>query len=114
MLVTPAKNIVTPNGLPVRQGPSPEDLAMVRSVITNVKQARKDADVVIQGIKAGTLPTRETSLAVTKLQEAVMWLGMELKRINETFPELGLTNPYPNSKDPSNTKIEPTADGLKL
>ena len=32
---------------------------------------------------------------------------MDLKRLNEA-------NPYPNSKDPTNTKIEPTADGLKL
>ena len=49
----------------------------------------------------------ERTLAITKLQEAAMWLGMDLKRLNEA-------NPYPNSKDPSNTKIEPTADGLKL
>jgi hypothetical protein len=53
-------------------------------------------------------PSRERSLAITKLQEAVMWLGMDLKR-------LGTENPYPSSKDPSTgTKIEPTADGLKL
>lgn len=52
--------------------------------------------------------SRERSLAVTKLQEAVMWLGMDLKR-------LGTTNPYPSSKDPSTgSVIEPTADGLKL
>ena len=43
-----------------------------------------------------------------------MWLGMDLKRINEANPGSGVGNPYPNSKDPSNTKIEPTADGLKL
>lgn len=37
-----------------------------------------------------------------------MWLGMHLK-------ELGETNPYPSSKDPSTgTRIEPTADRLKL
>ena len=37
-----------------------------------------------------------------------MWLGMDLKRINDT-------NPYPSSKDPSTgTKIEPNADNLKL
>lgn len=27
---------------------------------------------------------------------------------------VGIGNPYPNSKDPSNTRIDPTADGLKL
>ena len=52
--------------------------------------------------------SRERSLAITKLQEAVMWLGMDLKRLNEA-------DPYPSSKDPSTgTKIEPTADGLKM
>ena len=71
------------------------------------KQLRKDIDEKIQQVKA--LPaSRERSLAITKLQEAVMWLGMDLKRLNEE-------NPYPSSKDPNTgDKIEPTADGLKL
>ena len=52
--------------------------------------------------------SRERSLAITKLQEGVMWLGMDLKR-------LGTPNPYPSSKDPSTgSVIEPTADGLKM
>ena len=57
--------------------------------------------------------SRERSICITKLQEAVMWLGLDLKAINEENPG-AQENPYPNSKDPSNTKIEPTADGLKL
>ena len=75
--------------------------------IPKVKQLRKDIDDVIQRVK--TLDNcREVSICITKLQEAVMWLGMDLKRIGET-------NPYPNSKDPSTgTKIEPTADNLKF
>lgn len=74
-------------------------------VIAN-KTARVAIDDQIQKVKS-LPPSRERSLCITKLQEAVMWLGMDLKRLNEP-------NPYPNSKDPSNTKIEPTADGLKL
>ena len=75
-------------------------------VIAN-KQLRKDIDTKIQEIK-DLPPSRERSLAITKLQEGVMWLGMDLKRLNEE-------NPYPSSKDPSSgDKIEPTADGLKL
>jgi ClpP class serine protease len=70
------------------------------------KQLRKDTDDIIQRVKE-LRPSRETSLATTKLQEGVMWLGMQLKALGEA-------NPYPNSKDASNTKIEPTADGLKL
>ena len=75
--------------------------------IPKVKQLRKDIDDVIQRVKSLD-GCREISICITKLQEAVMWLGMDLKRIGET-------NPYPSSKDPSTgTKIEPTADNLKF
>lgn len=71
------------------------------------KQLRKDIDGIIQRLK-GAVGSRERSLAITKLQEGVMWLGMDLKRLGEE-------NPYPSSKDPSTgVKIEPTADGLKM
>ncbi len=80
--------------------------------IVEVKELRRDLDVQIQKTKSLS-PSRERALAITKLQEAVMWLGMDLKRINDENPGAS-PNPYPNSKDPSNTKIEPTADGLKL
>jgi hypothetical protein len=75
--------------------------------VTKNKKLRKDTDDIIQRIKE--LPcSRERSLAITKLQEGVMWLGMDLKRLGED-------NPYPSSKDASTgTVIEPTADGLKL
>lgn len=75
--------------------------------IQKIKQLRQDTDEIIQRIKK--LPSsRETSLSITKLQEGVMWLGMELKRRNES-------NPYPSSKDPNTgDKIEPTADNLKF
>lgn len=71
------------------------------------KKLRKEIDDKIQEVK-NLPPSRERSIAITKLQEAVMWLGMDLKRLNEP-------NPYPSSKDPSTgVKIEPTADGLKF
>ena len=74
--------------------------------VTENKRLRKELDEKIQEVKS--LPgSRERSLCITKLQEAVMWLGMDLKRLGEA-------NPYPNSKNPENTKIEPTADGLKF
>ena len=75
--------------------------------IPKIKQLRKDIDDVIQRVKKLD-SCREVSICVTKLQEAVMWLGMDLKRINDI-------NPYPSSKDPSTgTKIDPTADNLKF
>lgn len=78
----------------------------VEKEIKDTKQCRKDIDSIIQKVKQLD-SSRETSLAVTKLQEAVMWLGMNLKRLGEA-------NPYPDSYNPDNAKIEPTADGLKL
>lgn len=81
-------------------------MTRTEEVVAN-KQLRKEIDEKIQEIKK-LPPSRERSLAITKLQEGVMWLGMDLKRLNET-------NPYPSSKDPSTgDRIEPTADGLKL
>ena len=47
--------------------------------------------------------SRALSLAKTNLERAKMFLGLSLK-------ELGVENPYPNSMDASNLKIEPTAD----
>lgn len=52
-------------------------------------------------------PSRERSLAITKLQEAILWLGMDLKDQNEP-------NPYPESYNPASPRIEPTSEGLKL
>lgn len=77
-----------------------------QEVVEN-KRLRKELDEKIQEVKA--LPSsRERSICITKLQEAVMWLGMDLKRLGEA-------NPYPSSKAPeSGSTIEPTADGLKL
>lgn len=75
--------------------------------IVAIKQLRKDLDEKIQEVKQLS-SCREISLAVTRLQEAVMWLGMDLKRLNEA-------DPYPHSKDPNTGDvIDQTADGLKL
>lgn len=74
--------------------------------VKNTKQLRKDIDDCIQRVKE-LESSRETSLAITKLQEAVMWLGMNLKRLGEA-------NPYPESKNPESSTIAPTADRLKL
>lgn len=71
------------------------------------KELRVGIDALIQ--KAKYLPaSRERSLGITKLQEAVMWFGMDLKRLND-----GRTC-YPESYNPTNTVVEPCADGLKL
>lgn len=80
--------------------------AGINSQIIADKELRRDLDAQLQKLKA--LPaSRERAHSITKLQERIMWLGMDLKRLSDT-------RPYPNSYDPSNTKVEPTADGLRL
>ena len=75
--------------------------------VQNIKQLRQDIDTIIQRVLQ-LESCIETSLSITKLEEAVMWLGMDLKRLHEI-------NPYPSSKDPSTgDTIEPTADNLKF
>lgn len=74
--------------------------------VSAVKTLRRDLDGQLQRIKSLT-PSRETSLAITKMQECIMWLGMRLKAIGET-------DPYPESRNPESEVIHPTSDGLKL
>lgn len=90
--------------------------------IAQTKQLRKELDSVLQNLRrdsdkdfTGTRPpqhplrsSRERSLALTKIQEAIMWLGMDLKSIGES------PNPYPHSYDPKSAVIDPTADELKM
>jgi hypothetical protein len=46
-------------------------------------------------------------ISTRDLESCIMRQGMALKYI-------GNPNPYPNSKDTSNTIVEPTSDGLKM
>lgn len=82
-----------------------EEAQLNPEVVVN-KELRRDLDVQLQKLK-GQKFSIERNLAVTKLQECILWLGMDLKRLNES-------NPYPNSYNPTNDIIEPTADNLKL
>lgn len=79
----------------------------IESEVSSIKEHRRDIDNQIRRLKLWP-QTRERAIAITKLQEAVMWLGMDLKRIGEANPGL-LADPYPNSKDPSNSVIDRTA-----
>jgi hypothetical protein len=89
--------------------------------VAQTKQHRKDLDEVLQRIRRDSdrsytgerapdhvvRTSRERSIAITKLQEAIMWLGMDLK-------DIGTPNPYPSSYDPKSPVVAPTADNLKL
>lgn len=90
--------------------PAPRDNPSTHQVIT-VKCLRRDLDGQLKILKA-LPPSRERSLAITKIQEGVMWLGMDLNRIATENPGY-LPDPYPHSKDPSNTIIDPPAEELR-
>ena len=70
------------------------------------KQIRMDVDDILRRVH-NMQSCREVSIVITKLQEAIMWMGMNLKRLNEP-------DPYPESKNPESMRIEPTADGLRM
>jgi hypothetical protein len=102
------------------------------TAISDTKQFRKNLDLVLSELKQASSPqfnpnvvdgishppgyrsSPERSIAITKIQEAIMWLGMDLKAINEETPSEETANPYPQSYNPESPVIEPTADGLKL
>lgn len=74
--------------------------------IKKIKECRVELDAALQKVK-NLDSCRETALSITKIQEAIMWLGMDLKRLNSP-------NPYPESYNPNSSKVEPTSDNLKL
>lgn len=71
------------------------------------KFLRQQIDHHLQLLKA-LPPSRERALCITKLQEAIMWLGMDLKRL------AGGNTCYTGSYDPGDPTVHPTADNLKL
>lgn len=77
--------------------------------VVATKKLRVEIDAVIKNLHKESLQrySHERKIAVMKLQEAVMWLGMDLEDLNAP-------NPYPNSYNPANTIVDPTADNLKL
>ena len=92
----------------------------------DTKQFRKDLDEALSRLKNASnadrelrgsddhpRSSRERLLSITKIQEAIMWLGMDLKAQREEGA-CDCENPYPESYNPDSPVIEPTADGIKL
>lgn len=88
------------------------------------KQFRKDADALLQRMKDHSNALRnhpyggeemqdkgeviaQHILSTRDLESCIMRQGMALKYI-------GNPDPYPESRDPNSTVVEPTADGLKM
>jgi hypothetical protein len=91
--------------------PTTEPNPAVVKQIADVKTARVEIDAIIQRLRTMD-PTEPVKASIVKLQEGIMWLGMELKRIRDQFG-VG-NNPYPESYNPASPRIETTADNLKL
>ena len=56
--------------------------------IKKIKTCKVELDKALQNVR-NLDSCRESSIAITKIQEAIMWLGMDLKRIDNsnTYPE---------------------------
>ncbi|MCU7518557.1 MAG: hypothetical protein HF307_19470 [Ignavibacteria bacterium] len=83
------------------QSPRSTESEITEKRIKTIKAMREDL-VSFMGIKEH-ISNRETSLCVTKLEEARMWMGKLLGK-------LGTEYPYPESMDPASKKIEPPTD----
>lgn len=134
------------------------------------KQLRKELDTILQTLKHAR-QRRHRALAITRLEDVIMRLGMDLKELGQmkgpqpaqpesrevararaeraylrygnatdfknvrgepmpdfsalpniiqlaweaaSRPDIPSSSPYPNSYDPTNTTVDPTAEGLKL
>ena len=88
--------------------------------IIAAKTFRKEADELLQRMKEHKTHIRnqgdmedigeviaQHTISIRDLESCIMRQGMALKYI-------GNPNPYPDSKDPSNAIVNPTADGLKM
>ena len=75
-------------------------------LIKETKQFRVELNGILKRIKDRNINSRPLSISKTKIEESVMWLGKELARLNAE-------NPYPDSLNPSNSKVAPTADQAK-
>lgn len=92
------------NNLPTQQ-PTPCEIAsdlLGVSPVAEIKQFRLTIAEMVSRLNGAARKSRSRSLALTKLEEASMWLGKDLQELNEA-------DPYPNSRNPSNLTIDPSA-----
>lgn len=96
-----------PNTAPTITGITRDE--QINQDVAYTKELRVGLDAQLQRLKCGTRQSRERSLARTKVEEAIMWLGMDLKALNEMrlVPQVG---PYPSSYDPKSPKVETPPD----
>jgi len=95
--------------------------------IAQTKTLRQDLDRTLTNLRCWSMPeypgprapdavvrkSLPRTHAIMRIQEAIMWLGMDLKAINDENPGAA-PNPYPQSYDPTSSVIAPVSEGLKL
>lgn len=72
------------------------------SPVAETKSARAVIRDLHEALSGTNRKSRSRSLALTKLEEAGMWLGKDLQELNEA-------NPYPTSHNPAVASIDATA-----
>lgn len=77
-------------------------------IIKRIKTYRLGLDEMLQAVRNDSYQSREKDLAITKIQEAIMWLGMCCKELNDGV------SCYPDGYNPESAKVDPTPDGVKL
>ncbi len=70
--------------------------------VAETKSNRLAIKGLVESLNASGRKSRSRSLAITKLEEASMWLGKDLQELNEPHP-------YPNSYNPQSPVIDATA-----
>lgn len=84
-------------------------LVDVPQPVAETKSLRRDISALAVILRHAARKSRSRLLAMTKLEEAVMWLGKDLQEIDAASPGTA-PNPYPHSKDPKSPVID-KADG---
>lgn len=82
---------------------SKENIPDVTAQIVDDKELRVEIEKLKIRMKDSPFKSAERTLALRALQQAKHWLGEDLQ-------ELGTVNPYPNSMNPANIIVDPTAD----
>jgi hypothetical protein len=95
--------IVTTKSLRVELDAALQKIKSLRSVARSQMLDTPDREVFSSFHEA----VEQMTISIHDLEGSIMRLGMVLKAV-------GNANPYPNSYNPNNTIVEPTADGLKL
>jgi len=70
--------------------------------VAETKDARQTIKNLHEALSSSDRKSRSRSLAITKLEEASMWLGKDLQELNEPYP-------YPRSYDPKDPAIDATS-----